>query len=1355
MSLECYWKLVSTDPGERIQAAHELIEALIASSGGTNTTSIATENGGDHPPSGLSADVDYAIKRLVRGLSSSTEAARQGFAACLAEMLAALPHVPLTLVKEHMVASTEVTGSVKGQEERDMLLGRLFTCLVVARSDRLRINDKEWEPTGTELLETAISIFSKRKVLRSLAAETVVAMLECMPSKRFCRSSQIIVQLGQSLGAGVSAVVRDGDENAKEELSLEALNPDQLGVGLAVQAYLRKHGLLKHKDLEGKLPRWLLTSKRILKAKRVYKLLEPLKASSSAFPQMHPVWDRILDELLPQDGGGSSSNSMVMDEEGDEGDHEATLQALWMLVVDGVLACGTHERKALSLMLLQRVCSRCVATQLPLCLSPHVLRVLLMSLATAGTADEILRPLAKQTLDTLLEAGEMVPEKRLVIASALLTRCDVNFDLKTGTETVQGLLRGLGTTELLAFVRHLVKAYSEAELSSSSSSSSGKEKRGKGKGGDEVAEGEDEKDAAEEAATALAKKVWAVDALYALSKTPAVAKPEGTCVTLQVLRILLSLAYFQTESFSSKKSKPASHKSKKGAKEKKEADDPSTWILIQAAAVPPEVRKIAAARLHSLLAELSKREALKFEASDGGLGALGWLWMAHEAWRGLEGQGAELLCPLPQGAREARETMLGLVGRIKGKEEVGEGDKVSGAFAALVMQIGLGQLSYVEKEREDEEEDLLGDLCRSYDDLVGKATMTMEKEKKGKKEKKKRQQKEEEQEQKVDAMAVLADVCVGALSTAEAGMAMRGLRGVVRKAWGMVCASSPINRPALDVLLGVICNLRAEGMSEEEGGESDDASGSGPEDEEEKEDEEEEALATLDKALKNVGVTMEESDGVGDEEVEAEEEEIMVDSNDKLAFRRLFGRGEDESQAALSHMLALRQANHQGGKESRMEAERLSLQHRLRTLDLLEVVASKQPHAGLLVLTIRPCLKALKTLQSQAGPGKPSEHVGLSHRLEEFLNKRLAKTRPRLVPVVEGAAEVEDEEVQALARGLMADLKKSPTTATTNTLTTCLTICTRAVLNSSTNSGGSPPQWLSDLYRGALEEYMTSRTSMTAAPFEQLVARFPSPACVVLLELLNKHAVSASKAFRQAEAIRMIGLLLAQRRVFGPEAKQVLQDQMKGLIAGLTRVLTEQGGDMNSKRLKPLIECCQSVATALKDEEGPAAEAVKEETSKKKGKKKEGKTPNGVDTAEAALGMGRLLVKVQQETASQGLKMSCLHVARLLGVPTSEAGEAPVQEGGKRNHKKEKKEKKVEKRNKKRARDDEAKEVAEHKVGIGGGNSHEEKSKGTDNKKSKESQKRAHQIPQQQQQQELQQLLKLDKDSKKAKKMKH
>lgn len=41
------------------------------------------------PPGG--GDAEYAVKRLVRGMCSSRECARQGFASCLAQVLAVLP----------------------------------------------------------------------------------------------------------------------------------------------------------------------------------------------------------------------------------------------------------------------------------------------------------------------------------------------------------------------------------------------------------------------------------------------------------------------------------------------------------------------------------------------------------------------------------------------------------------------------------------------------------------------------------------------------------------------------------------------------------------------------------------------------------------------------------------------------------------------------------------------------------------------------------------------------------------------------------------------------------------------------------------------------------------------------------------------------------------------------------------------------------------------------------------------------------------------------------------------------------------------------------------------------------------
>ena len=76
MSLESYWKLVSADAGERTRAAHDLVASLREEGAGSKPGAWDAQ---------LPLNVDYAVKRLVRGLSSSTEAARQvglGLAKC-------------------------------------------------------------------------------------------------------------------------------------------------------------------------------------------------------------------------------------------------------------------------------------------------------------------------------------------------------------------------------------------------------------------------------------------------------------------------------------------------------------------------------------------------------------------------------------------------------------------------------------------------------------------------------------------------------------------------------------------------------------------------------------------------------------------------------------------------------------------------------------------------------------------------------------------------------------------------------------------------------------------------------------------------------------------------------------------------------------------------------------------------------------------------------------------------------------------------------------------------------------------------------------------------------------------------
>lgn len=104
--MQFFWDLASVDDGERITAAKNLIETLHTRqqqyekehgikreepASGAFTTAIKIISKKDTAPKDgdddklYSPELAYTLKRLIRGLSSSREGARQGFALALTE----------------------------------------------------------------------------------------------------------------------------------------------------------------------------------------------------------------------------------------------------------------------------------------------------------------------------------------------------------------------------------------------------------------------------------------------------------------------------------------------------------------------------------------------------------------------------------------------------------------------------------------------------------------------------------------------------------------------------------------------------------------------------------------------------------------------------------------------------------------------------------------------------------------------------------------------------------------------------------------------------------------------------------------------------------------------------------------------------------------------------------------------------------------------------------------------------------------------------------------------------------------------------------------------------------------------
>ena len=123
--LAFFWDLASIDEEKRLAASESLLEAL----------QEAQQTHEEKTPGEACVELVYTVRRLVRGLASPRDGARQGFGAALIEVLCVFERqVTVESVLELMNNSMQLQGSMKGPEERDVLFGRVFTCAAIVRS---------------------------------------------------------------------------------------------------------------------------------------------------------------------------------------------------------------------------------------------------------------------------------------------------------------------------------------------------------------------------------------------------------------------------------------------------------------------------------------------------------------------------------------------------------------------------------------------------------------------------------------------------------------------------------------------------------------------------------------------------------------------------------------------------------------------------------------------------------------------------------------------------------------------------------------------------------------------------------------------------------------------------------------------------------------------------------------------------------------------------------------------------------------------------------------------------------------------------------------------------------------------
>lgn len=180
--LQKFHDLAENDDEFRIRAALSVRSALVG-------------EGGEAASDGAETDLQYALRRLVRGVQSSRQCCRQGFTLTLAELLEEFPGElgsVLQLIRQH----TGLQPGLKPGELKERLLGRIFAyqavleagCLqaVGSASTRGKKNTQQGPTVHVGELCTGLhEVYASRQYLRAAAAH-----LQAQACRDLCAAGQ-------------------------------------------------------------------------------------------------------------------------------------------------------------------------------------------------------------------------------------------------------------------------------------------------------------------------------------------------------------------------------------------------------------------------------------------------------------------------------------------------------------------------------------------------------------------------------------------------------------------------------------------------------------------------------------------------------------------------------------------------------------------------------------------------------------------------------------------------------------------------------------------------------------------------------------------------------------------------------------------------------------------------------------------------------------------------------------------------------------------------------------------------------------------------------------------------------------
>lgn len=398
--------------------------------------------------------VRYAVRRLIRGVSSSRECARQGFALGLTLLISTNSKIRVDSLLKLIVDSLEVSSSMKGQEAKDCLLGRLFAYGALARSGRLK---EEWAsnrntPYMKEFTSHLISLASKRQYLRDPIVAVLLNLIEMLPKE---------VVFDHVLEAPGLREWFEGATNPG--------NPDALLLALKIREKISTDS-----TVFGKLLPYPFSPSRLFTADHLASLADCLKESTFCQPRVHGVWPHLINILLPdsilQDSNVASTlNSTKKHKKSrksgsSDEDVMVSLKCFCEVILEGSFLTSSHDRKHLAFDVFLQMLPRLPASCLPIGLSRKFVQCLMDILKTK---ESWLHKVAVHFLEELSNWVGSDDIRRVFVVVALQKHSGGRFDSITRTKTIKDLMSGF-TTESgsMLFIQKLTSMFVDEDHAS-------------------------------------------------------------------------------------------------------------------------------------------------------------------------------------------------------------------------------------------------------------------------------------------------------------------------------------------------------------------------------------------------------------------------------------------------------------------------------------------------------------------------------------------------------------------------------------------------------------------------------------------------------------------------------------------------------------------------------------------------------------------------------------------------------------------------------------------------------------------------------------------------------------------------